>query len=95
MLLNCCTQYVNIFGRLSSGHRTRKGQFIPIAKKVNAQNCSNYHRVVLISYASKLMLKILQVTLQQYLSQELPDEQAGFRKGRGARDQIANICCII
>ena len=57
--------------------------------------CSNYHTIVLVSHASKVMLKILQARLQQYVNQELPDVQAGFRKGRGTRDQIANICWII
>ena len=69
--------------------------FIPIPKKGNAKECSNYHKIALISYASKVMLKILQARLQQYMSCELPDVQAGFRKGRGTRDQIASICCII
>ena len=69
--------------------------FIPIPKKSNAKKCSNYHTIVLISHTSKVMLKILQARLQQYLSRELPDVQAGFRKGRGTRDQIANICSII
>ena len=59
------------------------------------KECSNYHTVSLISHASKLMLKILQARLQQYVNCELPDDQAGFRKGRGTRDQIANICWII
>jgi len=62
---------------------------------VNAEECSNYHTIALISHASKVVLKILQVRLQQYVSQELPDVQAGFRKGRGTRYQIANICWII
>ena len=69
--------------------------FIPIPKKGNAKECSNYHTIALISYASKVMLKILQARLQQYVNRELPDVQAGFRKGRGTRDQIVNICCII
>ena len=69
--------------------------FIPIPKKGNAKECSNYHTVVLISHASKVMLKILQVRLQQYVNHELPDVQAGFRKGRGTRDQIANIRWVI
>ena len=73
----------------------KKSVFIPIPKKGNAKECSNYHAIALISYASKVMLKILQVRLQQYVNHELPDVQAGFRKGRGTRDQIANICCII
>ena len=57
----------------------------------NAKECSNYHTIALISHASKVMLKILQVSLQQYMNRELPDVQAGFRKGRGTRDQITNI----
>ena len=65
--------------------------FIPITKKGNAKECSNYHAIALISHASKIMLKILQARLQQYMNHELPDAQAGFRKGRGTRDQIANI----
>ena len=70
----------------------KRSVFIPVPKKVNAKECSNYHIIVLISYASKVMLKILQARLQQYMNCELPDVQAGFRKGRGTRDQIANIC---
>ena len=66
--------------------------FIPIPKKGNAKVCSNYRTIALISHASKGMLKILQVRLQQYINWELPDVQAGFRKGRGTRDQIANLC---
>ena len=69
--------------------------FIPIPKKGNAKECSNNHTIALISHTSKVMLKILQVRLQQYVNHELPDIQAGFRKGRGTRDQIANICWII
>ena len=69
--------------------------FIPIPKKGNAKVCSNYQTITLISHASKVMLKILQASLQQYMNCELPDVQAGFRKGRGTRDQIANICWII
>ena len=65
--------------------------FIPIPKKDNAKECLNYNTIALISCASKVMLKILQVRLQQYMNHELPDVQAGFRKGRGNRDQIANI----
>ena len=96
MLLKCCPQYVSKFGKLSSGHRTGKGQFfIPIPKKGNAKECSNYHTIAIISHASKVMLKILQARLQQYVNWELPDVQAEFRKGRGTRDQIGNISCII
>ena len=69
--------------------------FIPISKKGNAKECSNYHTIALISHTSKVMLKILQARLQQYMNRELPDVQAGFRKGRGTRDQIANICWIM
>ena len=69
--------------------------FIPILKKGNAKECSNYCTIALISHSSEVMLKILQARLQQYVICELPDVQAGFRKGRGTRDQIANICWII
>ena len=69
--------------------------FIPIPKKDNAKEGSNYCTIALISHTNKVMLKILQSRLQQYMNHELPDVQAGFRKGRGTRDQIANICCII
>ena len=69
--------------------------FISIPKKGDAQECSNYHTVALISHASKVILKILQPRPQQYVNQELLGVQAGFRKGRGTRDQIANICWII
>ena len=69
--------------------------FNPIPKKGNAKECSNYYTIALISHTSKVMLKILQARFQQYVNQELPDVQAGFRKGRGTRDQIANICWII
>ena len=69
--------------------------FIPISKKGNAKECSNYHTTALISHTSKVMLKILKARLQQYVNHELPDVQAGFRKGRGTRDQIANIRWII
>src|SRR5574340_1614706 len=69
--------------------------FIPIPKKGNAKECSNYHTIALTSHASKVMLKILRARLQQYVNHELPDVQAGFRKGRGTRVQIANICWII
>ena len=68
-----------------------KVSFIPISKKGTAKECSNYHTIALISHASKVMLKILQARLQQYVNHELPDVQAGFRKGRRTRDQIANI----
>ena len=69
--------------------------FIPIPKKGNAKECSNYCTIALILHASKVMLKILQARLQQYVNHELPDVQVGFRKGRGTRDQIASICWIM
>ena len=73
----------------------KRSVFIPVPKKGNAKECSNYQTIALISHATKMMLKILQVRLQQYVNHELPDVQAGFRKGRGIRDQIANIPWII
>ena len=73
----------------------KRSVFIPIRKKGKAKECSNYHTIALISHASKVMLKILQARLQQYVNREPPDVQAGFRKGRGTRDQIANICWIM
>ena len=69
--------------------------FIPIPKKGNAKECSNYHTIALILHTSKVMLKILQTRLQQYVNQDLPDVQAGFRKHRGSRDQIVNIHWIM
>ena len=98
MLQKCCTQYASKFGKLSSGHRTqdwKRSVFIPIPKKGNAKECSNCHTTALISHASKVMLKILQARLQQYVNQELPNVQAGFRKGRGTGYQIANIHWIL
>ena len=138
MLLVCFTQCASKFGKLSSGHRTGKGQlsfqfqrkkrkesesevaqlcptlcdptdcslpgsyvhgifqarileWVAISKKGNTKECSNYCTIPLISHASKVMLKILQARFQQYVNCEFPDVQAGFRKGRGTRDQIANI----
>ena len=73
----------------------KRSGFIAIPKKGNAKECSNYCTIALISHANKLMLKILQVRLQQYMNHELPDVHAGFRKGRGTGDQIANKCWII
>ena len=73
----------------------KRSVFIPIPKKGNAKECSNYHTIAFISHANKVMLKILQARLQQYVNCEIPDVQAGFRKGTGTRDQIANICWII
>ena len=73
----------------------KRSVFIPIPKKGNAKECSNYCTIALISHARKLMLKILQTRPQNYMNQEIPDVQPGFRKGRGTRDQITNICWII
>ena len=73
----------------------KRSVFIPIPKKGNAKECSKYWTIVLISNNSKVMLKILQAKLQQYVNHELPDVPAGFRKGRGIRDQIANVCWIV
>ena len=103
MLLKCFTQYLNKFGRLSSGHRAGKNQFsfqsqwnaFPFQKKGNAKECSNSCIITLISHASKAILKILQARLQQYMNRELQDVQAGFRKGRGTRDKIVNIHWIM
>ena len=100
MLWKCCNQYASKYGKLSSHHSTEIGQFsfqcqrkaIP---KGHPKECSNYHTIALISHASKGIIKICQARLQQYMNQELPDVQAGFRKGRGTRDQIANVCWII
>ena len=73
----------------------KRSVFVPIPKEGNAKECSNYHTIAHISHASKVMLKILQARLQQCVNCELTDVQAGFRKGRGTRDQIANICWIM
>ena len=73
----------------------KRSVFIPIPKKGNAKECTNYRTIALISHASKVMLKLLHARLQQYVNRELPDVQVGFRKGRGSRDQIANIHWII
>ena len=92
MLLKCHTQYANKSEKISSGHRSF---FIPIPKKGSAKKRPNYCTIALISRFSKVMLKILQVRLQQDVNREHLDFQAGFRKGRGTRDQIANIHWII
>ena len=86
-MIICCCYYC-----LPNGKRSI---FIPIPKEGNARECSNYRTIALISHTSKVMLKILQDRRQQYVNRELPDVQAGFRKGRGTRDQIANILWII
>ena len=96
MLLKFRGQYARKFGKLSSDHRTRKDQFsFQSQKKGSAKECSNFQTIVLISHTSKVMLKILQALIQQYVTQELPEVQGGFRKGSGTRDQIANLCCLI
>ena len=113
MLWKCCTQYASKFGKLSSGHRTGKGQFSFQSQRKamlkNAQTTTQLHSSHMGSHrvghnwsdlaaavhASKVMLKILQARLQQYVNHELPDIQAGFRKGRGTREKIANIRWII
>ena len=90
MLLKFYTQYASKFGK-HNGHRTGKGQFSLQSQRRAMPKSLNYHTIILISHASKVMLKILQARLQYYVNHELPDVQAGFRKGRGTRDQIANI----
>ena len=94
MLWKCCIQYTSKFGKLSSAHRKRS-VFIPIPKKGNVKECSHYLTITLISHSSKVRLKISQARLQQYMNHEIPDVQAGFRKGRGTRNQFANIRWII
>ena len=91
MLLTFCTHYGSKFGKLSSGLRTGKDQFSFQSQERQCQKCSYYYTIAHISHTIEIMLKILQARLQQYMNQELTDVQAGFRKGRGTRDQIANI----
>ena len=89
MLWKRCTQYASKFGKLTSGHRTGKGQFsFQFQRKTMPKN-ANYHTIALISHASKVMLTILQARLQQYVNRELPDVQAGFRKGRGPESKLS------
>ena len=95
MLLKCCTQYTGKFGKQLWPQDWKRSVFIPIPKKGDAKECSNYCTIALISQASKVMLKILQARLQQYMKRELPDVQGGFRKGRGTRDQIVNFHWIM
>ena len=95
MLLKGCTQYASKFGKLQCPQDWKRSVFIPIPKEGNAKECSNYCTIVLISHTSKVMLKIIQAMLQQYVNQELQDIQDIFRKSRGTRDQIANICWIM
>ena len=91
----CCIQYVSKSGRPSSGHRTGKVNPLPSSQESSTKECVHHWTVALISHASKIMLKILDARLQRYMNQEFPDVQAGFRKGRGTRDQIANIRWIM
>ena len=93
--VQCCSICQQIWKTQQRPQDWKRSVFIPIPKKGKAKECSNYHTIALISHASKVMLKMLQARLQQYVNQELPDVQAGFRKGRGTRDQIANICWIM
>ena len=110
MLWKCYTQYASKCGKLSiiyygwvtileyvyvKSWDGKRSVFISIPKKGNAKECSNYRTIALILHASKVMLKILQARLQQYVNRELPEVEPGFRKGRGTRDQIANICWMI
>ena len=96
MLWKCCTQYASTFGKLSSGHGTGKGQFsFQSQRKAMPKNAQTTAQLHSSHNASKVMLKILQARLQQYMNSELPDVQSGFRKGRGPRDQIANLCWIM
>ena len=96
MLWKCCTQYASKYGKLSSGHSTEKGHFsFQSQRKSMPKNVPTTTQFALILQTSKVMLKSLQVRFQQYVNQELPDVQAGFRKSRGIRDQIANICWSI
>ena len=96
MLWKCYTQYASKFWKLSSCPRTGKGQFsFQFQSKAMPKKCSNYSIIAFISHANKVMLKILQARLQQYVNWELPDLQAGFRKVRGTRYQIGNTCWII
>ena len=96
MWLKCSTQYASKFGKLSSGHRTGKAQFsFQSQRNTMPKNAQTTCTIALISHTSKVMLKIHQARLQQYMNQELPDVQAGLRNGRGTRDQIANILWII
>ena len=95
MLRKCCTQYASKLGNSAVATGLEKVTLHSNPKKGNGKECSNYHTIALISHASKVMLKILQGRLQQYMNRELPDVQTWFRKCRGTRDQIANICWIV
>ena len=87
-----CTQYVNKSGRPQAPQVWKRSIHIPIPKKGSIKECSNHRTIDLISYASKVMLKVFHARIQHYVNQELPDVQVGFRKDRGTRDQIAKIC---
>ena len=89
MLLKCCTRYASKTQQWPQDWKM--SVLIPIPKKGNVKECSKYHTTALISHASKVMIKNFQARLQQYVNRELPDVQVGFRKGRGTRDQIANV----
>ena len=91
MLWKCCMQYASNLENSAVATGLENISFYSNPKKGNAKECSNYHTIAFISLASKVMLKLLQARLQQYVNWELPDVQAGFRKGRGTRDQIVNI----
>ena len=95
MLWKCCTEYASKLENSAVATGLGEVSFHSNPKERQCQKCSNYCTVALISHTSKVMLKILQARLQQYVNQELPDVQAGFREGRRTRDQIANICWII
>ena len=95
MLWKCCTQYASNSENSAVATALEKVTFILIPKKGNIKERSNYHAVALISHTGKVMLRILQARLQEYMNREFPDVQAGFRKCRGTRNQIANICWII
>ena len=95
MLWKCCTFHVSKLGKISSGQRTGKSRFSFQPQRKVIKECSNYCTTAGISQANKVMFKILQARLQQYMNWEVPDEQAGFRKGRQTRDQIANIHWIM
>ena len=95
MLWKCCTQYASKFGKPAAATGLEKVSSHSHPKEGNAKQRSNYRTIALISHPSKVILKILQARLQQYINCELPDFQAGFRKGSGTREQIANICWII
>ena len=95
MLLKCCTLYASTFGNSAADTGLEKVSFHSSPKERQYQECSNYHTIALISHASRVMLKIPQARLQQYMNSEIPDDQAEYMKGTGIRDQTANIRWII